>query len=144
MPFQAVLQILHSWSSSRNPLAIHAFLNIANTWPFQVLRCSQLFPSLNIIKRSCKKNYSSFDSDTKYILPITFACHLECHDLALAFRNTYSVWHKVMWTTTVLFLSNVLCMWRKCEKYHELYSSGPNIPQQSISLFSGYDQVIVI
>jgi len=30
------------------------------------------------------------------------------------------------------------------KKYHELYSSGPNIPQQSISLFSGYDRVIVI
>ena len=79
-------QILHSWSSFSNPLAIHAFLNIVNTWPFQVLRCSQLFLPSNIVKRSHKKNCSPFDSDTKYILLITLAHCLGCHDLTLAFQ----------------------------------------------------------
>ena len=50
-----------------------------------VLRCSQLFPSSNIVKRSCKKNCSPFDGNTKYILPITLACLLGCHGLALTF-----------------------------------------------------------
>ena len=43
-------------------------------------------------------------------------------------RNMYSVWHKVMWTIKVFyFWSNVLYIWRKYEKYYELYSPGPSI-----------------
>jgi len=43
-------------------------------------------------------------------------------------RNTYSAWHKVMWTTKVFyFWSIVLYIWRKYEKYYELYSSSPSI-----------------
>ena len=51
-------QILHSQSFSSNLLTIHISLNVANTWPFQVLRCSQLFLFSNIVKRSHKKNYA--------------------------------------------------------------------------------------
>ena len=51
-------QILYSQSFSSNLLTIHVSLNVANTWPFQVLRCFQLFLFSNIVKRSHKKNYA--------------------------------------------------------------------------------------
>ena len=77
----------------------------------------------------------------RLVCVITASLGLRLWQVNFVLRNTYSVWQKVMWTTTDLFLSNVLYIWKK---YHELYSSGPNILQQSISLFSRYDQVIVI
>jgi len=39
-----------------------------------------------MVKKSHKKNCSSSDGDTKYILPIILAIILECYNLALAFQ----------------------------------------------------------